>query len=189
MHRVPSQANQQPPHMILDQPASQPRVGRVQEAFLPTTRTTRSHTTLQRRQTTPHAHTEEKHRQSTSQPTPAAPSAENKESPRRPPSTLLPTETDPQDTSLNQHPQSAASAPCTRPQIFNQRPDSQPSTLRSTKCTQREASHSVAIPIEYPQEKALLLLPPPPLNKCPPHPHLSITFTPRLSVVEEELKN
>ena len=54
------------------------------------------------------------------------------------------------------------------------------------------AYYSVANPVEYPQEKALLLLPP--LNKCPPHPHLLITFTPRLSGGGgggggEELKN
>ena len=55
-----------------------------------------------------------------------------------------------------------SSAPCTRPPIFNQRPH--PS--QSTTINNQVAYYSVANPIEYPQEKALL--PPAPLNKCPP---------------------
>ena len=48
----------------------------------------------------------------------------------------------------------------------------------SQSTTISQVAYSVAIPIEYPQEKAL----PPPLNKCPP-PHITHTHrpTPRLS--------
>ena len=176
MHRVPSQANQLTTNSHLDMLLDQPAKSRSSTRSFPTNNAHQvAHNSP--KETTPHTH---RHRgeappinQSTSQPTPDNPCGSVRRKQRVPPQATLYTVANRDRPPGHFAESSAASVPCTRPQIFNQRPDSQPSTLQSTKCTHREASHSVAIPIEYPQEKALLLLLLlllPPLNKCPPHP-------------------
>ena len=191
MHRVPSQANQLPTATTHDpRPASQPRVGAsCSKISFPTNNAHQRRTQLSKRRQ-PHAHTHRGEAPPINQPVnhqpqtiPAAPSAENKESPRRTPPILHPGH-------LPESSAAAASAPCTRPQIFNQRPDrftavyydQQPSTrTRRTRwwpfrLNIRRRKHCYCC-CRHSTSVLLISI----------HPHLSITITitPRLSVVEE----
>ena len=85
----------------------------------------------------------------------AAPSAENKEFPRKtPPMLHTPTPTEDRLPSISLIRRALARKYSTKG------PSSQSTTINQV------AYYSVANPVEYPQEKALLL--PAPLNKCPP---------------------
>ena len=127
MHRVPSQANQLPTATTHDPRPAQPRVGgSCSKISFPTNNAHQRRTQLSKRRQ-PHAHTHRGEAPPINQPVnhqpqtiPAAPSAENKESPRRTPPILHPGHLPESSASAAA---AAASAPCTRPQIFNQRPD------------------------------------------------------------------
>ena len=131
MHRVPSQANQLPTATTHDpRPASQPRVGAsCSKISFPTNNAHQRRTQLSKRR---QPHTRTPRRSTANQPT-NQPTNLRQSLRLRPPKTKSPPAghplfdyTDCQQRPPGHLPESAsaaASAPCTRPQIFNQRPD------------------------------------------------------------------